>query len=429
MMVQPPLERAAALRPDRAALESPDGVLAYAELLDRARAGAQALAERGVRRGDRVALRLPAGEAFVVALHACLLLGAAAMPVDLRLGEREQRLQLASAATAVDDRIVVGAPNAPTAIRRADTPSRSPEVQPLEDVALVVHTSGTTGDPQPVELTHGNVLANALGTAVALGHDPAERWLCPLPLTHVGGLMVLLRSAIFATTAVLGPADRIGVTLASLVPTQLSRLLEAGTPPPATLRTVMLGGAPADPTLLRRARDAGWPVSPSYGLTQACSAVTLAEPGDLESSGAPLPGLRVEIAPDGEILVHGPTVAGGGVLRTGDLGRLDARGRLHVVGRKSDTIVTGGENVAPAEVEAVLLEHPAVREAGVFGRPDPTWGEAVTAKVVLRDGAGPEELRAWCAARLARYKVPKAIEPADELPRNAAGKLLRRALS
>jgi O-succinylbenzoic acid--CoA ligase len=417
MMVEPFLPRAAALRPDRPALESPDGVLTYAALHQRARAGAAAL--RHVRPGDRVALLLPAGEAFVVALHAVLLAGAAAMPVDLRLGERERAAQLASASGVLDPQWLAGDsdPLAPASHFTEDTP------------ALVVHTSGTTGEPKPVELTWGNVLANALGTAVALGHDPAERWLCPLPLTHVGGLMVLLRSAVYGTTAILGPADRADVTLASLVPTQLNRLLEAGTPPPRTLRTVMLGGAPADPTLLRRARDAGWPVSPSYGLTQACSAVTLAEPGDLDSSGAPLPGLRVEIAPDGEIVVHGRTLPGGGPLQTGDLGRLDERGRLHVIGRKSDTIVTGGENVAPAEVEAVLLEHPAVLEAGVFGRADPEWGEAVSAKVVLRAAAAPEDLRAWCAARLARYKVPKAIERADALPRNAAGKLLRRALS
>jgi O-succinylbenzoic acid--CoA ligase len=189
----------------------------------------------------------------------------------------------------------------------------------------------------------------------------------------------------------------------------------------------MLGGAPADPTLLARARDAGWPVAPSYGLTQACSAVTVAAPGDVETSGAPLPGLHVALAPDGEVLVSGPTVAGGGVLRTGDLGRLEG-GRLVVVGRKSDTIVTGGENVAPTEVEAVLLEHPAVAEAGVVGRPDVVWGEAVTAFVVLRGEVSGEELRAFCGERLARYKVPKAIEAIDALPRNRSGKLLRREL-
>jgi O-succinylbenzoic acid--CoA ligase len=237
--------------------------------------------------------------------------------------------------------------------------------------------------------------------------------------------MVLLRSAIYGTTAVLGPADRSDVTIASLVPTQLARLLDR--PPPASLRIVMLGGAPADPTLLARARDAGWPVAPTYGLTQACSAVTVAEAGDTETSGLPLPGVSVSIAADGEIVVDGPTTAGR--LETGDLGRLDERGRLIVLGRKVDTIVSGGENVMPAEVEAALLAHPAVAEAGVFGRPDPEWGEAVTAHVVLRSAAHPAELRAFAATRLARFKVPKVIEPVDSLPRNAGGKLLRRELS
>jgi o-succinylbenzoate---CoA ligase len=316
------------------------------------------------------------------------------MPIDPRLGERERAAMLAA-----EDR----------------------------GAALIVHTSGTTGAPQPVHLTQENILANALGSAVALGLDADERWLCPLPLSHVGGLMVLLRSAIYATTAVIGPPDTQDVTLASMVPTMLARLLDR--PPPPRLRVLLLGGAPAGRALLTRARDAGWPVAPTYGLTQACSQVTVAEPGDVETSGHPLPGVGVTIAGDGEILVEGPTVAGGGTLHTGDLGRLDDRGRLVVAGRKSDTIVTGGENVAPREVEDVLLEHPAVADAGVFGRPDPEWGEAVTARVVLIGAATEDELRAWVGERLARFKVPKAIEVADALPRSASGKLLRREMA
>jgi O-succinylbenzoic acid--CoA ligase len=389
------LVRAAARRPDRVAVEAGDQRLTYAELLDRARDAA-----RGLEPGRRVPLTEPAGLDFVVALHACLLAGAAAMPVDPRLGEHERAAQLASA----------GRPTG---------------------AALVVHTSGTTGAPRPVELTHSNIEANALGSVVALGLDPDERWLCPLPLSHVGGLMVLLRSAIYATTAVLGVADALhDVTLASLVPTQLQRILDAGPPPAPRLRAILLGGAGASQALLERAAAAGLPVAPTYGLTQACSQVTVAEPGDTETSGLPLPGVGVAIAPDGEILVTGPVVAGGGTLRTGDLGRLDERGRLIVTGRLSELIVSGGENVAPAEVEAVLEQHPAVAEAGVFARPDPEWGEAVVAAVVPRNGAplDPEELRAFCRARLAGFKVPKAIETVGVLPRTASGKLRRGAL-
>jgi O-succinylbenzoic acid--CoA ligase len=413
--MEPWLERAAALRPDRAALEAPDGTRTYAELLAGARGAAGALAARGVRPGDRVAIALPAGVAFAEALHGCLLLGAAAMPVDLRLAERERRALLADAAAVVDAPLEGAAPGS---IRAPDD----------DDVALVVHTSGTTGAPQPVALSYGNVQANAFGSAVALGLDPAERWLCPLPLSHVGGLMVLLRSAIYATTAVLAPAEEPDVTLASLVPTMLARLLDAGAAPGPRLRAVLLGGAPADRALLVRARDGGWPVAPTYGLTQACSQVTVGEVGDVETSGRALPGVSVALAPDGEILVTGPTVAGGGTLRTGDLGRLDDGGRLIVTGRKADTIVSGGENVAPAEVEAVLLEHPAVADAGVFARPHPEWGEAVTARVVLRSEASERELRAWAGERLAGFKVPKTIEVSEALPRTASGKLLRREL-
>ncbi len=402
--MEPWLERAAAVRGDVIAVEAPDGALTYAELLARARAGAAEID------APRVAIALPPGLDFAVALHAVLLAGAAAVPVDLR----EPAPRLAGAGLVIDGPLPrCGGAASPRRLTTADT-------------ALVVHTSGTTGEPRPVVLSHGNVLANALGCAVALGHDRAERWLCPLPLSHVGGLMVLLRSAIAGTTAVLGPADREDVTIASLVPTQLGRLLHR--PPPRRLRVVMLGGAPADPMLLTRAREAGWRIAPTYGLTQACSAVTVGEPGD-STSGRALPGLRVSIAPDGEILVEGPTVAGGGVLHTGDLGRLDERGRLVVAGRKVDTIVSGGENVMPAEVEAALLAHPAVEQAGVFGRPDAQWGEAVTAYVVLRAEATPQELREFAAQRLARFKVPKAIEIVATLPRTPSGKLLRRELA
>jgi O-succinylbenzoic acid--CoA ligase len=407
------LERAAALRPDRVAIEADDGAVTYEDLLGRARTVAGSL---DVRRGDRVAIALPPSLAFAEALHGCLLAGAAAMPIDPRLGERERAAVLASAAAAIGVRPLESRP-----LKGSDP-----------DVALVVHTSGTSGAPRPIELSYGNVQASALASAVALGLDPAERWLCPLPLSHVGGLMVLLRSAIYATTAVIAGLERLDdVTLASLVPTQLARVLDAGGTPGPRLRAVLLGGAGADRGLLVRARDTGWPVAPTYGLTEACSQVTVAEPGDVDTAGPPLPGVRVTIAGDGEILVEGPTVAGGGTLQTGDLGRLDDRGRLVVVGRKADTIVTGGENVAPAEVEAVLLEHPAVADAGVFARPDAEWGEAVTARVVLRPGAdaSPEDLRAFAAERLAGFKVPKAIERADALPRTASGKLLRRELA
>jgi O-succinylbenzoic acid--CoA ligase len=274
---------------------------------------------------------------------------------------------------------------------------------------------------------------------MGLGDD--ERWLCPLPLAHVGGLMVVLRSAIMATTAVLAPppfdARAIAaqlhdgaITTVSLVPTQLQRLLDAGATPGPALRRVLLGGGPMPRALLARARTAGFPVCPSYGLTQACSTVTVAAPGDLESAGRPLPGVGVAVTGEGEIVVSGGTVNALGTLRTGDLGRIDAQGRLVVTGRRGEVIVSGGENVAPAEVEAVLAEHPDVAEAAVFARPHALWGEAVTALVVPRAGARPSQaaLRAHCLEHLAAFKVPKAFELVGELPRTESGKVRRAAL-
>ncbi len=320
----------------------------------------------------------------------------------------------------------------------------------LDAIAVVIHTSGTTAAPRPVELTYGNFLWSALGSAVALGLDPEERWLCALPLSHVGGLSILLRSAIYATTAVVHErfeSDRVlhalragEATLVSLVATTLARLLDAGLERPPALRCALTGGGPVPAALVSRAHAAGVPVSLTYGLTESCSQATttpVAEIGGAPASaGTPLFCTRLRIAGDGEILVSGPTVAPASVapdgwLHTGDLGELDERGRLRVSGRKADTIVSGGENVAPAEVEAVLEAHPAVLEAAVLGRLDPRWGEAVTAIVVARAGEelDADELRAHCAGALAPYKVPKQFALATEpLPRTRSGKLLRREL-
>ncbi len=420
------LDRAARMRPERVALATAHAELAYAELDDRARRAAGALVRSGVSPGDRVALALPAGPEFVAALHGCVQAGAVAVPIDLRLGTAERAGRAAGAAVLVDAPL----PGPPLPGTRTLS---------AEEVATVVHTSGTTSQPRPVALSYGNWLASALGSAVALGLDQAERWLCPMPLTHVGGLSVLFRSAIYGTTAVLRErfdteevarllSDQAqAITLVSLVPTMLSRLLDAGLERPPTLRWALLGGGPIAPALLDRARAAGIPVAPTYGMTEACSQIA--------TGGWPLPGVEIRIAADAEVLVRGPTVGAGalasdGWLHTGDLGALDDRGRLSITGRKADTIVTGGENVAPAEVEAVLLEHPAVADAAAHGRADAEWGEAIVATVVLRNGAAVtgEDLRAHCASRLARFKVPKSIAFARALPRTASGKLLRRQL-
>ena len=244
----------------------------------------------------------------MIALHACLLAGAAAVPIDLRLSDAEQEQRLAGAEVVID---------------RAARPSlvgRQPATrvgEPGEDVPVaVMHTSGTTAAPKPVTLTHGNFLASALGSAVALGLDPTERWLCPMPLTHVGGLSIAIRSAIYATTAVvhrrfdteavlselMDPGRRI--TLVSLVPTMLARLLDAGLERPPTLRWALLGGGPIAPALVARAEAAGVPVAPTYGMTEACSQIA--------TFGWPLAGRRATGLPTTpRCSVRGPIVSAG----------------------------------------------------------------------------------------------------------------------
>ena len=420
------IHAAAAKHPDRVAIESPERSLTYAELAAQAVSAAGALRDRGVGGGSRVAVALPAGVDFVVALHGCLLLGAAAVPIDLRLSRSERAARMAGADVVVAEPL-------------GSAPLGMPSVFGSDPIVAVMHTSGTTAAPKAVELTHANFLASALGSAVALGLDPAERWLCPMPLTHVGGLSIPIRSAIYATSAVLHghfDADMVlndlmdggrRITLVSLVPTMLARLLDSGLERPPTLRWALLGGGPIAPALLDRASAAGVPVAPTYGMTEACSQIA--------TFGWPLPGVEVRTSAD-EVIVRGPIVSAGAVsedgwLRTGDLGRFDERSRLVIIGRKADTIVSGGENVAPAEVEAALLEHPAVADAAVHAREDPEWGEAVVATVVPADGVAvsEDELRAFCGERVARFKVPKTIEFADSIPRTESGKLMRRELA
>jgi o-succinylbenzoate---CoA ligase len=457
MQVEAWLRRAALTAPDVTALQTPDARLSYAELWRAARLAAAELAERGARRGQRVAIALPPGIEFAKALHACLLLGAVAVPVDLRLTLPERERLLAGVRVCVERPLGASAGEAAGETAEealgevAGMGTLGEATHDLDAVCAVIHTSGTTAAPRPVELTYGNFLWSALGSAVALGVDPEERWLCALPLSHVGGLSILMRSAIYATTAivherfdtarVLAALGEDSVTLLSLVSTTLARLLDAGLRDPPRLRCALTGGGPVPAALAHRARAANVPVVETYGLTECCSQAATAPlaalaPAREVGAGVPLFCNRAEIAADGEILLSGPTVARSalavdGRLHSGDLGWIDDEGFLHVSGRKADTIVSGGENVAPSEVEAVLETCPGVLEAAVVGREDPQWGEAVTAIVVTAPGAsvGESFLREHCSALLAPFKVPKHVElTSSPLPRTPSGKLLRREL-
>jgi o-succinylbenzoate---CoA ligase len=311
----------------------------------------------------------------------------------------------------------------------------------------VLFTSGTTGAAKPVILTRANHEASAFASAWNLGVAPDDRWLCVLPLHHVGGLAILWRSVIYGTTVVMherfDPVQAIAaieageVTLASLVPTMLRRMRDAGLRGPGRLRAVLLGGGPVPRDLLEWSASIGLPVLQTYGMTETASQIaTMPAEEALHhhgSAGRPLLGVELRIGAGGEILVRGPMVARSaladdGWLHTRDRGRLDEDGFLHVEGRLDDVIVTGGENVTAGEVEDALLAHPAVADAAVAGRPDPEWGSAVTAWVVLATHVPDGELAAHCRARLAPFKVPKAFVRVGELPRNAAGKVVRREL-
>jgi O-succinylbenzoic acid--CoA ligase len=354
-------------------------------------------------------------------------------------------------------------------VTAADVPLRL--VHAASDVLAILYTSGTTGQPKGAMLTVGNFWWSAVGSALNLGTHADDRWLACMPLFHVGGLSILLRAAIYGIPAIVHDgfdADAVNhaiveerVTIVSLVAVMLQRLLDArdDRPYPDALRCVLLGGGPAPQPLLERCARLGVPVVQTYGLTETTSQVATLAPEDalrrLGAAGRPLyPNALRIVAADGtdartgepgEIVVRGPVVMAGyagrseataraivdGWLRTGDIGRLDADGFLHVLDRRDDLVVSGGENVYPAEVEAVLLAHPSVAEAAVIGVPDDTWGQRVVAVVRLHDAraahAGAAELlRAHCRAHLAGYKTPREFRLVTEpLPRTASGKLRR----
>ncbi|HVY78989.1 MAG TPA: o-succinylbenzoate--CoA ligase [Solirubrobacterales bacterium] len=426
--------------PERTALLADGSEVTYAELEAEATWVARRLTAHGVRRGSLVAMTAHPRREQVVMIHALMKAGAVLLPLGPRLSPEERAAILAAEEPAVDlDDAGELTQN------EADLPLLGEH--DMDDVAARVMTSGSTGRPDPVGLTYGNFLWNAVGSAFNIGVEPSDRWLCCLPLSHISGLGIVMRSVIYGTTAVIHDGfdvDRVAASLerdeisvVSLVTTMLLRLLEAGADLSGP-RAILVGGGPVPEDPLDEALGRGATVVQTYGLTESCSQVTTLAPADarrkLGSAGRPLLTTHLRIR-EGEILVQGPTVAPGradadGWLHTGDLGRIDEEGFLYVEDRIDDMIVSGGENVVPAEVEKVLLRHPEVADAAVVGREDPEWQQAVTAIVVLQEGSelSPDELRRHCAESLAGYKVPKRVELAAALPRTPSGKLMRRAL-
>ncbi|HEX6386917.1 MAG TPA: o-succinylbenzoate--CoA ligase, partial [Anaerolineae bacterium] len=346
-----------------------------------------------------------------------------------------------------------------------------PKLQsPVSDLQAIVFTSGTTGRPKGVELTFSQHFSSAMSSAYRLGLEVDDLWLSCLPLYHVGGLAVIWRSCLYGTAVDLHPRfdldainhslDTRPVTLISLVPTMLYRLLQSRTGWPECLRLILLGGAAAAPEMIEQTNQmAGRPiVAPTYGLTEAASQVATMLPRDAArkpgSVGRPLLFTSVRIVGEdgrelaageyGEVVVSGPVVMRGyynnpeataevlkdNALYTGDIGYVDEDGDLWLVQRRSDIIVSGGENVYPAEVEQALKQHPAVASVGVVGVPHSEWGQQVAAAVVLREDQvlTEAELVRFGRERLAGYKLPRLVRFVDSLPQTASGKIARQAI-
>jgi len=447
--------------PERIALAYRDGALTWAELaqqVDRVRLIVQ---------GRLVGMKRPviavAGAMGVETVTAILALLEDRVPFVLlhprwRRAERDRALAMSGASLVIEDDGAV-----------TTLPGAAAKERPLGGRAVVVFTSGSTGRPRGAVLDQAALCASAKAHTAVFGWREDDRWLLSLPTAHVGGLMIVVRSLLARGTIVLGGRKAAGsfdaegvlrtierhrVTLLSVVPTMLGRLLDRGEGrPPASLRAVLVGGAPASPALMARARRRRWPVFATYGLTEACSQVATQRPRDaLGGVGAPLPGVEVRIVPSdgagGSVRIRGAMLFDGylgsepdapldrqsdadGWFDTGDLGVVDGAGRLRILGRGSDRILTGGENVDPAEVEAAVVEWPGAEAACVVGLDDDEWGERVAAVVVdsgrFEAAGGLAALEEHLRARLAGFKRPRSWRVVEGLPLAPSGKVDRRA--
>jgi len=463
------LTRAAATHGKHPALVTDACITDFAGLHARCGELAAALTSHGWRQGEPWAIASHHPSHVAWATYVSLYCGSALLPLDPRRPGTDGLL----AECGIGQLCTDGDAPVPGDIRRLPTsclevpgtkPGLASRIAPASAVQLFMSTSGTEGRPQGVMLTGANLAAAVRAARRRTGLGPGDVWLSCLPLFHIGGLSILLRCLEADATAllhedfepekVLRDLGRRRVTHLSLVPAMLARLLEQGgdRPPPNQLRTVLVGGGPLTAPLMERARQAGWPVCPTYGLTENGSQVATLSPPAREwqagDMGRPLPGLRVQIVDArgkptggrGRIRLYGPTVMAGyanpahapgqglarGGLTTSDLGYLDERAHLHVLGRADDMLISGGENVHPAEVEARLSRCPGITDVGVSGRADPVWGECLVAVVVGRLDSGT--LEGWCRDHMPGPLRPREFVRVEQLPRNGLGKLDRRGL-
>ncbi|WP_059171490.1 o-succinylbenzoate--CoA ligase [Bacillus sp. FJAT-27445] len=479
------LKKRAFLTPDRAAISYGPETLTFGELYRRSMAVAEQMAVIGIRNGSYTGILVRNSLDTAVLLFALQLCGAPAVMLNNRLSTTELSFQLKDAQAGFlvyDEAFKEKAESSATGLPSTKCVSLEelratergeiivPDEVPLESVCTVMYTSGTTGSPKGVLQTYGNHFWSASGSALNLGLSTEDTWLCTVPLFHISGYSILMRCIIygmhiiihshFDEEKVIEEIQSKQVTIMSVVGTTLSRVLEmlGEKRLPETFRCMLLGGGPAPLPLLEACREKGIPVYQTYGMTETASqSVTLSPEYSLTklgSAGKPLfpvsmkiqmpDGTDASIGEAGEILLKGPNVTPGylnrpeetaekiidGWLHTGDIGRLDEDGFLYVLDRRSDLIISGGENIYPAEIESVLLSHPGVRDVGVAGMPDSKWGQAPAAFIVPKGLNAPsvEELRLFCVERLAKYKVPRNFYFTSELPRNASNKLMRRKL-
>jgi fatty-acyl-CoA synthase len=477
--------RRARIAPHRPALVEAERTVTYTELAERTARLAAVLAGRGIGPGDRVAYLGQNAISVFETYFAAWLLGAIVAPLNYRLAAAEIRYMLEDSGASLlvhsadTDALVAATGPAGPVLKvgaeyedavAATEPLADPPAVTLDDPAILLYTSGTTGRPKAAVLTHGNLTWNTINQLAHVDVLSTDHALCISPLFHCVGLgQVTLPTlfkggcveplASFDAGAVLARIGEAGVTSFSAVPTMLQMMVEHPgwqTAELGTLHTVLYGGSPVQERVARAWLDRGVQVQQGYGMTEAAPGVYMVPRGaDTDrpvSVGVPhfatdvamfRDGERVPVGPEpAELLVRGPNVfAGywnrpeesaaafvdGEWFRTGDVLRVAPDGWADVVDRVKDVIISGGENIYPAEVEAVLVQLDSVADAAVVAAPDARWGEVGAAYVQLRAGADvPEqELRAHLEAHLARYKIPKYLVRTDALPRNATGKVRR----
>jgi long-chain acyl-CoA synthetase len=477
------LGRAARFYPSRTALVSAGRRLTFRELHDRVGAIAASLRNHGFGVGDRLALLLPNEADYIELIYACAWLGVIAVPLNIRLTVSEIDHVLADA----NPRGLIRHSSMPVPTVQLTWQSMLDE-DPLdltcdtypeaiydpEAVLALVYTSGTTGRPKGVVLTHANILANVDHVNYWITYKEGGVYLHAAPIFHIADFPFMFASPAFGACQVTIPkfspqsfcerVERERVTYTVLVPTMINLLMkfpELARYDLSSLEVLGYGGSPMAPELIHRTRE----VLPNlklvqvYGLSETGFLTGLRDHEHteerLKSCGRPCPGIDVQVVDEsgrqveagrqGELVARGANVMRGywnnpeetalafrgGLFRTGDIGYQDEAGYFYILDRLKDMIVTGGENVYCVEVEAVINEHPAVREVAVFGIPDPQWGELVTACVVLKTGAvlSADDLIAYCRQSLANYKIPRRVEFSEtELPKSGSGKILKRVL-